>query len=496
MFYRPMIAILTGIVALALLLGGAPLAAGPTPAHAQTGVTWSAEYFDNIYLSGDPVVERRESGNQFYWGAGSPAPGVPEDQFSARFATDLNFDAGTYRFYILADDGVSLWIDFPPDKRPTLSTYHDPRPGELLTADVTLDAGMHHLQIDYIERTQDAYLYIAWESLADGAQGPNFPTPPTPVTWTTQWTAQYFNNPTLSGSPVLSQSEPDPNPHWGTDAPGPGVPADNFSARWIIYQDFAGGTYTVTTQADDGIRVRVDSQTVIDEWHGATPDEYTATFPLAAGAHSLVIEFYDAGAVAYLNFRMVKEPEGAPAQPPSPTGVTATVTAYRLNVRNAPVSGSVIAKIDRNETYPVMGRNSASTWWQLNVNGTIGWASGAYLNLSGPSSAVPVTDGVINPPTPTPSYGSGQCPGFMVSRLAANGYGRVAFTPGLPNNVRSQPDLSAVLIGQIPPGGIFYVISGPVCNNSTAWYQVNFNGLIGWTAEGQGSTYWLEPYTP
>jgi hypothetical protein len=27
------------------------------------------------------------------------------------------------------------------------------------------------------------------------------------------------------------------------------------------------------------------------------------------------------------------------------------------------------------------------------------------------------------------------------------------------------------------------------------WYQVEQNGVVGWTAEGRGSTYWLEPPT-
>jgi len=64
----------------------------------------------------------------------------------------------------------------------------------------------------------------------------------------------------------------------------------------------------------------------------------------------------------------------------------------------------------------------------------------------------------------------------------------------LPNNVRTQPNLSATYIGQIPAGGVFRVFGGPVCGNNAAWYQVSYGGLIGWTMEGQGTEYWLEPY--
>ncbi len=484
---------ITWVLVLAVLAGAGALAGAPATTRAQdTNIIWEVEYFDNPYLAGEPVLERRESGTQFYWGGSSPAPNVPADGFSARFATDTFFEAGTYRFYILADDGVKLWIDFPPDKRPEIDTYSTPRPGELLTADVTLSEGMHHIQVDFRENSKDAYLYIAWESLRDGAQGPDFPMPPQTVDWSVQWTAQYFNNINLAGDPVLTRSEPEPGGNWGTSAPGPGIQADNFSARWIIYQDFSGGTYTIEVQADDGVRVSVDGNLVINEWHLATPQQYSATFQLQPGAHTIVVEFYDAGVVAYLDFRMVRQPDST-APPAQPTGVTATVTAFRLNVRTAPVNGAVLTKIDRNETYPVLGRNNASTWWQINVNGTIGWVSGAWVDLAGNVNSVPVTDGSVVVPTPTPSYGVGQCPGFLPSRLVPGNYGRVVTSPGMPNNLRAQPSLSAALVGQIPAGDAFYIQEGPVCAENTAWYRVYHAGRSGWTAEGQGTTYWLEP---
>jgi hypothetical protein len=49
------------------------------------------------------------------------------------------------------------------------------------------------------------------------------------------------------------------------------------------------------------------------------------------------------------------------------------------------------------------------------------------------------------------------------------------------------------VIGQIPGGTVFVVVSGPQCVSGYAWWQVNYNGVTGWTAEGQGNDYWLEP---
>ncbi|MBN1967425.1 MAG: hypothetical protein JW910_22415, partial [Anaerolineae bacterium] len=83
------------------------------------------------------------------------------------------------------------------------------------------------------------------------------------------------------------------------------------------------------------------------------------------------------------------------------------------------------------------------------------------------------------------------CEGFIVSRLQPYAYGRVIDSTA--NNLRETPTITGALIGQIPPGGEFYVWEGPVCADGFAWWQVGYQGLTGWMVEGQGDTYWLAP---
>jgi hypothetical protein len=86
------------------------------------------------------------------------------------------------------------------------------------------------------------------------------------------------------------------------------------------------------------------------------------------------------------------------------------------------------------------------------------------------------------------------CGGPLPSRMINGDYGRV--TPGLPNVVRSSPGTAAgssTVIGSIPPYGTFTIIGGPQCATGMIWWQVNYNGLVGWTAEGQNGVYWLDP---
>ncbi len=61
------------------------------------------------------------------------------------------------------------------------------------------------------------------------------------------------------------------------------------------------------------------------------------------------------------------------------------------------------------------------------------------------------------------------------------------------NNLRAEPDSSAELLGVIPEGAVMDVIGGPVCAGGYGWWQVVYDGQTGWTAEGEGIDYWLQP---
>lgn len=107
------------------------------------------------------------------------------------------------------------------------------------------------------------------------------------------------------------------------------------------------------------------------------------------------------------------------------------------------------------------------------------------------------------PPTPTraPVVVAPQvslCAGAPFPRLAVGMVGRVTSTPALPNSLNSMPGRPSTnpanyRLANIPVGGTFTVLNGPVCAEGYWWWQVNYNSQVGWTAEGQGTTYWLEP---
>jgi hypothetical protein len=121
------------------------------------------------------------------------------------------------------------------------------------------------------------------------------PTPdPTPVPVViTDWRGEYFNNPNLSGAPVLVRNDPAVLFGWGPNSPGSNVPADGFSARWSREVSFSTGTYRFRVLVDDGARLWVNDQLIIDRWRSGEPKSYTGDITLSKGVHRLRLEYFD-----------------------------------------------------------------------------------------------------------------------------------------------------------------------------------------------------------
>ena len=194
------------------------------------------------------------------------------------------------------------------------------------------------------------------------------------------WTAEYYNNPSLSGAPVAVLNEQTPGHEWGYNSPAAGVPADNFSARWTTNAYLTAGTYQISVKVDDGVRVLVDGIAYINQWQFAAGNFYQGAFTVAEGNHSIVVEYFEGSEIAYLNynFNRLPDPFGGPR---------ATVTAQFLNVRSLPnASSGILDIISLGQTYSLVGRNAANTWLQLNINGTIGWVN---ARLCPPMTCIP-----------------------------------------------------------------------------------------------------------
>lgn len=121
----------------------------------------------------------------------------------------------------------------------------------------------------------------------------------------------YYNNPALSGAPVMfSQgliggTGTSDNMNWGSSSPNTTViPVDNFSLRMtgrIVFP--TAGTYVVKTNADDGTRVWVDDVNVVNSW-GSAPGVVGSTVITTTQpneSHRIRVEYMEIGGGASLD---------------------------------------------------------------------------------------------------------------------------------------------------------------------------------------------------
>ncbi|WP_205590832.1 PA14 domain-containing protein [Hymenobacter oligotrophus] len=108
--------------------------------------------------------------------------------------------------------------------------------------------------------------------------------------------------------------DPQINFNWNFQSPAPGVPAENFSVRWMGYLLApVSGVYTFHIAVDDGMRVWLGSNKILDEWRYQPEVQATKQVRLQAGEYyALRVEYFQGTAPtrAYLGWVLPnQEPE-------------------------------------------------------------------------------------------------------------------------------------------------------------------------------------------
>lgn len=269
---------------------------------------WRGEYYTNRTLQGSPYLVRNDRVVDLDLPPGrSPAPGMPTENWSARWSRTWRFDEGNYRFHLLVDDGARLYVG----GRLLIDAWSDGSAREY-TADLYL-RGDVSIRLDYYNHLGTARARLNWER----------------ITQFSGWKGSYYAVRDLSGLPVFQRDDSAINFNWGNGSPRPDIPADNFSVRWTRRLSFSqAGTYRFRVETDDGARLWVDGTLIVDEWR----DGYLLAQPtilLSAGPHDLRMDYYEhtGGALARLSWELVP-PSATPTPSRTPTAsATATATA-------------------------------------------------------------------------------------------------------------------------------------------------------------------------
>lgn len=268
------------------------------------------------------------------------------------------------------------------------------------------------------------------------------------------WLARYYNNTQLEGTPILTRYESAPTVDALAGSPAPIVPNENWSALWTNAMYLDEGTYSLTVQADDGVRVYVDGNLLIDEWHAASEPVFTAETYLEQGTHNFAIEYYEGTGDALLtwNLQQVDGDVGV-IQPRTPY---IAVDVGTLNVRDLPDIGygDVLFRINEGETYEATAVDQSNQWVQIDVNGTLGWVTQAYVTGFGLNN-LPTLAAEPEDPATVP----------QVTVIAEE------------LNVRARPTTNATIVGQINATEQYRIIGA---TTDQSWIQISYFGQPAW----------------
>jgi PA14 domain len=113
--------------------------------------------------------------------------------------------------------------------------------------------------------------------------------------------AEYFDNQNFTGT-LVKRLEPSINFAWGNGSPASSIAADTFSARYTGELSApSNGVYTLYATADDGVRLSINNQTVLNDFSNHTARTSSGTITLVANKRvPLKLEYYEASGGASL----------------------------------------------------------------------------------------------------------------------------------------------------------------------------------------------------
>ncbi len=171
---------------------------------------------------------------------------------------------------------------FSPSERVAAST---PKGKRVKAIALSLDPGTYQLHVFSSDRASQTYsLRASAESLG-------------------QFQAKYYGNTALSGKPTLTEYLGNGDLQFSGDQSGQSD-AEGFSVRYATERSLAPGLYHVKVAAEDGVRVKVDKQTVVDQWTDQGYAPRSGYFYTDGKRAAITIEHYDKGTPGAIAFEI------------------------------------------------------------------------------------------------------------------------------------------------------------------------------------------------
>jgi len=115
----------------------------------------------------------------------------------------------------------------------------------------------------------------------------------------------YYNTTNFTGAPTLTRTDPTIDFNWGAGSPSASIPIDDFSARWYgQIQALDSDTYTFYVNSDDGVRLWVNNQELINSWILSGNGERSGTIALTANQkYPILMEYFEHQVTAEVHLR-------------------------------------------------------------------------------------------------------------------------------------------------------------------------------------------------
>src|ERR1039458_4804220 len=107
--------------------------------------------------------------------------------------------------------------------------------------------------------------------------------------------ADYRNNTNFVGAPIVTRVDPTVDFNWGSGSPDALIQVDDFCSRWSgQVQALDTDNYTFYVNADDGVRLWVNGQNLVDSWILSGNGQRSGTIALTANQKYLIVmEHYE-----------------------------------------------------------------------------------------------------------------------------------------------------------------------------------------------------------
>jgi uncharacterized repeat protein (TIGR03806 family) len=130
----------------------------------------------------------------------------------------------------------------------------------------------------------------------------------------TNTTSAAFTNLAFTNLPTLVRTDATINFNWGTAGPDPSIGKTNYAVRWTgSVQPQFSGPYTFYTTSDDGVRLHVNGQLLINDWVNQSPTVESNTITLTAQQlYNIELDYYyqnDTGSQVGLSWRSPSMPQ-------------------------------------------------------------------------------------------------------------------------------------------------------------------------------------------